>query len=244
MHATRPWARQGRRCLILLAVLALAFACLGAGRHVSAQSDPNCEDPDTVACIPTTPAGSGGGSGGSGAPAAAPPAAAGAAAPAPIAPPGIVPPGPICPVPPRPPILLPGAAAAPAPGPVSGYYPCYNDIYGTINRANLAYARAMRSLDPSQLRLYWGQDALQELRTQIDQLNSSGSYRVLRLLSIDVIEQSVGPNTAWVHTSEHWTTQTWSYAGYEYDSGDAWYDNQYYLYRVGGRWVIGTDVVS
>ncbi len=240
MGADCSWMRPGRRCLTLLTVLALAFACLGAGRRASAQTNPDCEDPDTVACIPTTPSG-----GGSTAPAA--PAPAGAAAAAPIAPPGLVPPGPLCPVPPGPPLplpLLPAPAAAPPPSPVPGYFPCYSDIYGTINRANLAYARAMRSLDASQLRLYWGQDALQQLLGQIAQLRDTGSYRVLRLLSIDVIEQSVGPNAAWVHTSEHWVTQTWSGDGYEYDGSDAWYDNQYYLYRVGGRWLIGTDIVS
>ncbi|HLZ69500.1 MAG TPA: hypothetical protein VKV26_06250 [Dehalococcoidia bacterium] len=239
------WPRIGRRGLVVLLMLALAFASLSAaGRHVSAQSDPDCEDPDTVACIPTTAAG---GSGGSAAPAqpAAAPSSAGAAAAAPAAPPGIVPPGPICPVPPGPPLPVgPGAAAAPAPPPVSGYFPCFNDIYGTINRANLAYARAMRSLDASQLRLYWGQDALQDLLSQIGQLRATGSYRVLRLQSIQLIEQSVGPNYAWVHTSEHWIAQTWSYDGYEYDSADAWYDNQYYLYRVGERWLIGSDIVS
>lgn len=235
--------RAGRRWLTVVALLALVFACMGAGHHALAQGDPDCEDPDTVACIPTTPPG---GSGASASPSPAAGAAAAAPAPPPLAPPGIVPPGPICPVPPGPPVpvpLFPAPAAAP-PSPVSGYSPCYSDVYGTINRANLAYARAMRSLDPSQLRLYWGQDALAQLLGQIDQLRESGSYRVLHLLSIDVIEQSVGPNFAWVHTSEHWTTQDWSYAGYEYNTGDAWYDNQYYLYRIGGRWVIGSDIVS
>ena len=140
--------------------------------------------------------------------------------------------------------LLPAPIGAPPPNPIAGYFPCYSDVYGTINRANLAFARAMRSLDPSQLRLYWGQDALQQLLGQIEQLRDTNSYRVFRLLSIDVIEQSVGPNYAWVHTSEHWVTQTWSGDGYEYDGSDAWYDNQYYLYRVGGRWLIGTDIVS
>ncbi|HEY7295124.1 MAG TPA: hypothetical protein VH916_08780 [Dehalococcoidia bacterium] len=232
--------RPGRRWLITLALLALLFACLSAGgRHAAAQSDPDCEDPATVACIPTTPAG------GSGGAAPASPAGPGAAAAAPAAP---LPPAPypICP-PPGPPIPVPVApvpSAAPSAGPVGGYNPCYGDVYGSINRANLAYARAMRSLDASQLRLYWGQDALQDLLGQIGQLRASNSYRVLRLLSIRVIEQSVGPSYAWVHTSEHWVSQTWSYDGYEYDSGDAWYDNQYYLYRSGGRWIIGSDVVS
>ncbi len=243
MTVQLPRLCRGRRCLTVLALIALVLVCLGAaGRHVSAQSDPDCEDPDTVACIPTTPAG---GSGGSAAPAI--PAGPGAAAAAPAPAPNVPLPGPLCPVPPGlpPPLpLAPAPAAAPAPGPVSGYFPCYSDVYGAINRANLAYARAMRALDSSQLGLYWGQDALHDLLGQIGQLRASNSYRVLRLLSIQVIEQSVGPGYAWVHTSEHWVTQTWSNDGYEYDSGDAWYDNQYYLYRSAGRWVIGSDVVS
>jgi hypothetical protein len=146
---------------------------------------------------------------------------------------------------PYPPCVIPylpaaGAASAPPSPPIG----CYQDIYGTINRANLAYARAMRSLDASQLRFYWGQDALQDLLSQIASLRSNGSYRVLHLSTIQVLEQSFGPGYAWVHTSEHWTSTTWSPGGYAYDSSDSWYDNQYYLYSTGGRWVIGTDVVN
>src|SRR5947209_7885684 len=83
--------------------------------------------------------------------------------------------------------------------------------------------------DTSQIRAYWGQDALSDLILQIQTLRYTNSYRVLRLLSIRVIEQNLGAGSAWVHTEEHWIAETWSYDGYRYDSSDAWYDNQYYL---------------
>lgn len=241
--------RDGRPLFVgvlrVLTIVALTLAALSlvSLRPVAAQQGPDCEDPDTVACLPT---------GGmpqpapqpspmpSVAPAPPPPAAAAAAAPVryPICPP-VPPPYP----PPGPPLPLGAGSAAPIPAPIPTY-PCFSDIYGTINRANLAYARAMRSLDISLLTPYWGQDALQQVVGQIGSLQAAGSYRVLRLKSIQVLEQAISPGYAWVHTSEHWTTATWSFDGYQYDAGDAWYDNQYYLYRVGGRWVIGTDIVN
>ena len=235
-------SKSGRRLVGALAVAALVVASFSvrSGGHVRAQSDPGCEDPDTVACIPApdNSAPAVGADPAGGAAPGAPRAAAAAPGPQPY-------PYPYCPVPvgtapPQP------AAAPPGPPPngVSAPIACYADVFSTINRANLAYARAMRALDSSQLRVYWGQDALQDLLNQIAALRYSGSYRVLRLASIQVLEQSIGPNYAWVHTSEHWFTSTWSYAGYQYDSSDSWYDNQYYLYRVGGRWVIGSDVVN
>lgn len=265
MSLYQPGRRPGR---LVVFALALAFAVflgisgvggIGAGRGaVHAQDNPDCEDPDTVACIvvpppppqsadPNQPGPSGQG--------AAAPSTAAAAAPAP---PGYQTPPIFCPPPPEPPYpppyppypypgplpAAPNAAAPSAAPPIPpAPYPCVADVFRTINRANLAYARAMRSLDASQLSAYWGQDALRDLLSQIRGLSYTGSYRVLRLWSIDVVDQSIGYGSAWVHTREHWTTQTWSYDGYLEDSGDAWYDNQYYLYRVGGRWVIGTDVV-
>ncbi|HEY8837413.1 MAG TPA: hypothetical protein VIO16_07000 [Dehalococcoidia bacterium] len=243
-------SRFSRRTFVhalrMMVILGVMTASLGVmvSRPVSAQQGPDCEDPDTVACIPvdaSTPPPS---------PPTYPSGSAGAAA-APAAPPAIA--FPICPppypnpVPPPypPPVPLPAAgqpnAAAPYPVPP---YPCFNDVFSTINRGNLAYARAMRSLDAGLLPVYWGQDALRQLRAQIADLRASGSYRVLRLVSIDVLEQAIYPGYAWVHTTERWATATWSFGGYQYDSSDSWYDNQYYLYRAGGGWIIGSDVVN
>jgi hypothetical protein len=101
----------------------------------------------------------------------------------------------------------------------------------------------MRSLDTSLLRPYWAQDAYSNLSSQIGWLQSSGQYQSLRLLSIQVLDQSYSGYGAWVHTSEHWVSQTWGYDGVMVDASDAWYDNQYYLYRSYSGWVIGTDIV-
>jgi hypothetical protein len=254
MSLARSGRRPGRLVVIasLLAVVVF-FGLGGMGRGaVHAQDDPDCEDPNTVACIvvpppppPTQSPDQTQPSQGAAAPSAA------AAAPAP---PGFQTPPTFCPPPTEPPYppypypgplpAAPGAAAPSAAPPIPpAPYPCIADVYRSINRANLVYARAMRSLDSSQLAIYWGQDALRDLMTQIRGLRLSSSYRVLRLWSIDVVDQSIGYGSAWVHTREHWTTETWSYDGYQLDSGDAWYDNQYYLYRAGGRWLIGTDIV-
>lgn len=240
MERTRGKRHAGLIAAALIAGMLLALSLASSGR-VFAQQDPACEDPETVACIPVSgsQAPTTGAAGASGAAAAAPaPAAAGA--PAAPRPPCVLP-GP--PYPPYPgPYPLP-AAAAPGPVPPIAYL-CFDDIFSTINRANLAYARSMRSADASQLFPYWGQDALQQLLGQISALRVSNSYRVLRLASIDLLEQQIYPGYAWVHTTEHWITATWSYSGYLIDGNDAWYDNQYYLYRSGNRWIIGTDVVN
>jgi len=237
----RSTTRRSRLILVAaLSLAALGSLVTGAGpRPAAAQQSPDCEQPDVVACIPTAGNPQPQPSGAVGAPSVTAPAAAAAATAA--APAAVVPP---CqpqpwqgPYPPSAPAVGDGGAVA-QPYP----YPCPNDIYATINRANLAYARAMRSLDSSQLRTYWGQDALQELLDQIRSLRAADSYRVLRLASIQVIEQSIGANYAWVHTTEHWIWATY-FGGYQYEGADAWYDNQYYLYRQGGRWIIGTDIV-
>ncbi len=232
----RSWYRS---VMVLLLVGLVLLLLSGTQNRVSAQQNPDCEDPDTIACLPVSGAGQA-----APAPAAAhaaAPAQGAAAAPAPIAvrPPCLPPPYPL-------PYANPAAAAA-APGqsaPIPLPPNCFNDLYGTINRANLAYARAMRSLDATPLYPFWGQDALHDLQGQIGTLRATSSYRVLRLVSIQVVEQNLYSGYAWVHTSEHWITSTWSNYGYQYDSNDAWYDNQYYLYAVGGRWLIGTDIVN
>src|SRR5437762_152032 len=134
-----------RRAWLLAAAGVLIVGVLAAGAPARAQT-PECEDPDTVVCIPTT---------------------------------------------------------APAPQQPAGRAPA-----------------------PSLLRPYWSQDALSNLRRQIDWLRSSNSYQVLRLVSIQVLGVSGSQYGAWVHTSEHWIWQSWSYDGYMYDAADAWYDNQ------------------
>ena len=101
----------------------------------------------------------------------------------------------------------------------------------------------MRNLDSSPLYLYWGGRALQDLLGQINDLWYSRTYRILRLHSIQVVDQTLGPGGARVHTRERWTTETWTFDGYQWDSGDAWYDNYYTLTWNGGRWLITTDVV-
>ncbi len=239
-----------RPALLATAALAglLLLSSLVASRRVSAQQDPSCEDPETVACIPVAAAAPSPAGNGSGVAAAPAPATAGApAATRPTCVPSYPPPYPPYPGPYPGPYPAP-AAAAPGPippGPVLPIpYSCFDEIFSTINRANLAYARGMRSVDASQFYPYWGQDALQQLLGQISSLRAANSYRVLRLVSIDVLEQQTYPGYAWVHTSEHWLTSTWSYSGYQIDGSDSWYDNQYYLYRSGNRWIIGTDVVN
>lgn len=242
--------RPGRLAALASVIAGLALFSLAGGgsRAVHAQQSPDCEDPDTVACIAVPPPqGPNLGT----APQPSMGAAAAAAPPGNQVPPIYCPPPPVPPYPPYPPYPYPGplppeaGAAAPSaapPGPPAPY-PCLADVFRSINRANLVYARAMRSLDSSQLSAYWGRDALRDLLSQIRGLRADGSYRVLRLASIDVLEQSIGYGNAWVHTREHWITSTWSYDGYLEDAADAWYDNQYYLYRVGSGWVIGTDIV-
>jgi hypothetical protein len=200
---------------------------MGGPGHAMAQQGPDCEDPETVACLPldneagaATPA--------PGAAAAAPNTAGAAIAP---------------PVPyPCPPLPMPLIGAA-APDYVAAPY-CRPGVFATINRANLAYARSMRALDSSLLSPYWGQDALQGLLGQLAALRQGNSYRVLRLASIQLLEQDIHAGNAWVHTSEHWIWSTWTRGGSQQDSADAWYDNQYFLYTSGGQWVIGTDIVN
>ena len=154
----------------------------------------------------------------------------------------------ICPGPqPLPAISDPGAAAAAPIVPLPT--PCFpsRSIFTTINLANAADVRALRTLSTDGLRTYWRGDALRDLQAQISELRASGLRANARLLSIQVQSRTVDSFalTARVRTLEHWQLDERSIDdGSLMVSQDEWVRNDYSLSLVGSTWYITGDTMT
>jgi hypothetical protein len=154
------------------------------------------------------------------------------------------------------PLLLPGIAAPanapsiavplpPAPLPVN----CspIRSVYSTINLANAADVRALRTLSTQGLSDYWRQGALNQIQSQVAQLQLAGYYASTRLYSIQVQDSSFSSSSrsATVHTMEHWLYQQRSLDdGSVVLSQDEWVANEYDLNFLGNAWYITTNIAT
>lgn len=145
---------------------------------------------------------------------------------------------------PCPPILIPDPAsiAAPVPAPPG----CgAREIVASVNRANVVYARALRSLDASELPGSWTGEALAELQEQIATLRNSGRYATPRLLSITLRDINLSLGFATVRTAEHWIYQERSrLRGTVEVEYDQWVENIYSMRLQGGGWLVERDVIT
>ncbi len=210
------------RLMVLAFLMLLALSMAGAGRPAVVSADEAGCDEDVV-CL------------------AAPSEATSAAA---------IGPAVAAPLPPSPPTvcgLRSGAVgiavAVPAPPPPS----CTptRDLITTVNRANILYARALRTLDGSILGEAWTSDGLAELLRQIAALRDGGRYATPRLHTISLTSMDLGPNTATVRTTERWTYQErWRFSGELVAEQDQWARNDYYLAVRGGVWRVTRNDVA
>ena len=214
-----------------------------------AQTAPDgCDPNEAVACLiipsdPNAPADSGPGR--AAAPQGPGPNAA-IAAPAPPPPtPGPVPCAPFAVdvLPPEAAIAIPAPQAPlPPPPPIS----CgYQNVVAAVNAANVAYVRALRTLDTRNLSCCWSDGALSELRRQVSDLRGQGLYATPQLLSITLREIRPGRGVTTVRTVEHWIYEQrtrWSGDTVYWD--DQWVENVYTLQFRNGRWLVIRDDVS
>lgn len=243
-----PWPRLG-----LVVICALIFAGMAAGRATRISADDSCDTTEDIACIQIpadqSPAPQPGVTGG-----ASSEAAAGAPLPAAVAVPAYPPCNP--PDPYGPPIpsycstcppypypvapATPNVPAVPVPAPVPTCGFPYRAIYTTINYANAADARSLRTLSTQGLNTYWRGDALATLRGQVADLQSRDDYATARLYSIMVQSSSMNSSSsATVDTMEHWLYQERSLDdGSVVTSLDEWVANEYDLVRTGASWYI------
>jgi hypothetical protein len=143
------------------------------------------------------------------------------------------------------------SVAVPVPAPVPAPVPLncspYRSIYSTINFANAADVRALRTLSTDGLNAYWRQGALNQIQSQVTQLAFSGVYASTRLYSIQVQDSSFSATsrTATVHTIEHWLYQQRSLDdGSVIFSQDQWVANEYDLSFLGNTWYITTNIAT
>lgn len=209
----------GRALLVAVALSAV----LVAHRPATVRADDGCDPSEPVACLPV-------------------PVEDGDAAPAPSAAPGIA-------VPVRPPAPCPAAAPGAAPG-IATFYPpargCSSAaIIAAVNRANVLYVRAVRTLDTGEARAAWGGQALADLVAQVASLRDLGNYATPRLDSITLRELRPGGGSARVRTIEHWLYQERSQLSGEvvYEQ-DQWVQNIYSLELRGGAWLVVRDVIT
>lgn len=158
---------------------------------------------------------------------------------------------PAAPLPPRP--CPPTSAVAPdvieraAPAiPLPPRCPPAHELAAAVNRANLAFVRAFRTLDPRVLSIAWGGEAFAELQGQIALLRAAGRYATPRLLSIRLVDMAWSGSTAQVRTVEHWLYQErWLGTGELALEQDQWVENRYTLARrMPGDWIVVRDVIT
>jgi hypothetical protein len=200
---------------LLLAALTLTLA-FGAPGRASAQSPPDsgCDPSEQVACIPIPEQGTGG--------------------PAPTI---------GTPIPPVPGPCHPVSVQAGAPGvaigtPIPPGCPV-QDVVATMNRANVLWARALRTTDASELPQVWGGDALNSIRSYISSLRSAGQYATPELQAITLTGVQSDGRRAYVTTTERWLMQLRFRL-----SGQVLYEeiqnvqNLYGLEWNGNRWIV------
>jgi hypothetical protein len=158
---------------------------------------------------------------------------------------------PAAPLPPRPcpplPATAPDGVESAAPViPLPPRCPPTHELVAAVNRANLAFVRAFRTLDPRELLRAWGGEALAELQTQVALLRASGRYATPRLLSISLVDMAIRGGTAQVRTVEHWLYQErWLGTGELALEQDQWVENRYTLVRrTPGDWIVVRDVIT
>lgn len=225
---SHPHLRPARfTALAAILVLTLALAPV-LSRPAAVRADDGCDPSEPVACVPLPDESDGGPGSDRGAIGPA------VAAPAPIRPD-------LCP-----PILSdapPGAAiAAPLPAPRG----CsVREIVVAVNRANVLYARALRTLDVSVLFPAWGGEALADLRAQIAGLRATGRFVTPQLLSITPREIRPAGRAATVRTIENWIYQERArFTGELLFEQNQWVQNIYSLAFDGGSWLVMRDVIT
>ncbi len=208
-----------------LAALALVLLVVRAA-PARAQEEGGCDPDEVGACLelPAAQPEAGGESG---------------ALPLPAAP---LPPRPCPPAPAVPDGVDSAAPAVPLPPPC----PPARELAAAVNRANTAFVRAFRTLDPRALSVAWGGAALSELEAQIALLRAAGHYATPRLLSISLVDMGLSGGTARVRTVEHWLYQErWLGTDELALEQEQWVENRYTLARrAPGDWVVLLDVIT
>jgi hypothetical protein len=202
---------------LILAAFTLALALAGPA-GVGAQSPPadGCDPSDPVACIPLPEQ-----EGTSDQP--APQIAA--------------------PLPPGPPACAPVSVRSTAPEtsiatPLPPGCPV-QDVVATMNRANVLWARAVRTLDPMGLPEVWAGPALDGVRTYVEQLRRAGQYVTPELRAIVLTGLQTDGRRAHLTTTEVWFQQLrwWPSGGVVVEDLQR-VSNLYELERRAGRWVV------
>lgn len=217
--AVMPMPRSLLRAGIIAALFTvLALLALGV-RPAAAQSpEDGCDPNETIACLPL--------------PDTAEPAGPATAGPR-IAPPPIPAP---CPLPlggptPRIAPLLPSTCDPRA-------------VVVAVNRANVLYARALRTWDGSELPAAWSGEALAQVRGYIQDLRGRGVYSTSELRSIVLEELRINGNRATVRTLENWLYRENSrFTGRVTYQQDGWWANRYEMEQQGGVWRVARNEV-
>lgn len=130
-------------------------------------------------------------------------------------------------------------------------------VYWVIDASNLAYARAVRTLDTTLITggIQFGVgcvtgEAQQDELNQVYDLQSQNEYAVTQLVDIRLVRSSLEGNPsaprpgggARVHTLERWVTTLWSVSGYAVSTSDQWWDNSYHLSFYGNGFCIDQDI--
>lgn len=183
MHARTFRRRTLGAGALRLATLTLALAFGAPGRAV-AQSPPGhgCDPSERVACIPVPEQGADGPSTTIGTP--IPPVS-----------------GPCNPV-----SVQAGAPGTAIGTPIPPGCPV-QDVVATMNRANVLWARALRTTDAGELPQVWGGDALTKIRSYVDSLRNAGQYATPELQAITLTGIQSNGRQAYVTTTERWLMQ-------------------------------------
>lgn len=173
--------RGGGLLALLLTALTLTLTLSGPGTARAQDSSDICDPSEPVACIPIPEQ----------------PVEPGANTPsigAPIPPV----PGPCTPIAVQAPSAGTGIAVPLPPGCPVG------DVITTMNRANLLWARAVRTLDPSVLDEVWAGAARQSVRDYVAQLRAAGQYLAPELRAITLTGIQNNGRRARLTTVETW----------------------------------------
>lgn len=127
-----------------------------------------------------------------------------------------------------------------------------SEVAAAINRANAAYVRALRTIDPTVLRGPWSGEALRQFEEIVAGLRAAGRYATPALLAISaedvryVVQDSTRPVLgAQVRTLEHWIYQERARgSGNLLVSLDEWVRNDYTLELRAGGWTVVRDVLT
>jgi hypothetical protein len=112
-------------------------------------------------------------------------------------------------------------------------------IVATVNRANVLYAQALRSLDTSALQQAWAGEALLQVRGYVATLRSTGRYATPELRSIRLEDLQVEGSRAFVRTLENWLyIEHDRFTGRITVQENQWVLNHYELRREGRGWLV------